>query len=85
MPIPTPDQLAAISRANRSPSPLRRASTPTGIRRNRGSATNQQRIELRRWWADDSYGKREHKDTVCWFKQKFGRVLSIFIISDYLS
>jgi hypothetical protein len=84
MPLPIPDQLIAISRANRSPSPLRRASTPTGIRRNRSLATNQQHIELCRWWADDSYRKREHKDAVCWFEQKFGRVLSTSIISDYL-
>jgi hypothetical protein len=49
MPIPSPDQLRAISRANRSTSPpLHRASTPTSIRRNRSSVTNQQRIELRR-------------------------------------
>lgn len=85
MPIPTPDQLRAVTMANLSTStPLRRASTPTGIRRNRTSATNQQRIELRRWWADDSYGKRDHKDAIHWFEQKFGRVLSTSTISDYL-
>jgi hypothetical protein len=85
MPIPSPDQLRAISRANRSTSlPLRRTSTPTGIRRNRSSVTNQQRIELRRWLADDSYGKREHKDAIEWFEQKFGRVLATSTMSDYL-
>jgi hypothetical protein len=71
--------------ANRSTSPpLRRASTPTGVRKNRSSVTNQQRIELRRWWADDSYGKREHKDAIKWFEQKFGRVLTTSTVSDYL-
>jgi Fission yeast centromere protein N-terminal domain len=41
-------------------------------------------MELRRWWADDLYGKRDHKDAIKWFEQKFGWVLATSIVSDYL-
>jgi hypothetical protein len=88
MPLPTSKQRTAArsSIANRSISPpLRRSSTPTGIKKNRFSATNRQRAELRRWWADKSLGKREHKDAIRWFEEKFGPVLSTSTISDYLS
>ena len=83
--IPTSDQLRVIIRANRSISPpLHRASTPTSIRKNRSSVTNQQCIELRRQQANDSYRKRDYKDVIHQFEQKFSRVLSTSIISDYL-
>jgi hypothetical protein len=85
MPIPSPDQLKAISKTNQSTSlSFYKASTPTNIQRNHSSVTNQQRIKLCKWWADDSYKKREHKDAIKWFKQKFGQVLTISIISNYL-
>jgi hypothetical protein len=87
MPLPTSKQRTAArsSIANRSISPpLQRSSTPTGIKKNRFSATNRQRAELRRWWADKSLGKREHKDAIRWFEEKFGPVLSTSTISDYL-
>ena len=87
MPLPTSKQRTAArsSIANRSISPpLQRSSTPTGIKKNRFSATNRQRAELRRWWADKSLGKRELKDAIRWFEEKFGPVLSTSTISDYL-
>jgi hypothetical protein len=49
MPIPSPDQLKAILKANRSTLPsLCKASTLTSIQKNRNSVTNQQRIKLRK-------------------------------------
>jgi hypothetical protein len=88
MPLPTEEQrtAAAVAQANRSISPpLHRSRTPTGIRKNRKTATNHERRELRRWWADDSYGKRDHKDAIAWFQQNFQRSLSTSTVSDYLS
>ena len=35
--------------------------------------------------ADNSYRKRDHKDAIAWFQEKFQRVLSTSIVSDYLS
>lgn len=94
MPVPAPKQRAAgrISAANRSISPplhrsstcSSRSSTPTGMRKNRSSATNGERIQLRRWWADKSFGKREQKDEIAWSEAQFDRVLSSSTISDYL-
>lgn len=49
MPLPTPEQRAAsrISATNRSIlPPLRRSSTPTGVHKNRSTATNGERIQL---------------------------------------
>jgi DDE superfamily endonuclease/Fission yeast centromere protein N-terminal domain/Tc5 transposase DNA-binding domain len=84
MPILTANQ--HLARANRPASASSsRSGTPTGITKKRSSATNRQRVELRRWWSDDSLGKREHKDAIRWFEEKFGRVLSTSTISDYLS
>ena len=55
--------------------------------RNKGpriSYTNQQKQLLRKWWSDDSYGKREHKDAMLWWKNKFGTDLSTSTCSDIL-
>ena len=90
MPLLTPEQRAAVNRSispsflHRSSASSSRSSTPTSIRKNRGSATNTERIQLRRQWANKSQGKREQKDVIIWFKQQFGRVLSSSTISDYL-
>ena len=69
MPLLSTEQRAATAavRANRStslPSLPRLSTTPTGIRKHRHTATNHERRELRRWWADDSYGKRDYKDAI---------------------
>jgi hypothetical protein len=88
MPLPTEEQrtAAVVAQANRSISPpLRRSRTPTGIQKNRKTATNHKRRELRRWWANDLYRKRDHKDAIAWFQQNFQRSLSTFTVSDYLS
>jgi hypothetical protein len=88
MPLLTEEQrtAAAVAQANRSILPsLHRSRTLTGIRKNRKTATNHERRELRRWWADDLYGKRDYKDAIAWFQQNFQRSLSTFIVSDYLS
>ena len=87
MPLLSTEQRAATIaiRANRS-TPLPSLSRlPTGVRKHRYTATNYERRELRRWWADDSYGKRNHKDTIAWFQEKFQYILSTSIVSDYLS
>ena len=83
MPIPTPEQrLAYINRPISPPSLPRESSatssrsrTPVGIVKKRSLATNGQRAELRRWWNDKSFGKRQHNDAIRWFEEKFGRVL----------
>jgi DDE superfamily endonuclease/Fission yeast centromere protein N-terminal domain/Tc5 transposase DNA-binding domain len=61
-----------------------RASSTSGVRKNRQTSTNQERIELRKWWHDPSFGKRDHRDAIHWFKEKFGRSLSTSTMSDYL-
>ncbi len=65
----------------------RRADTPISppLKRSRQTATNEQRRALRQWWADDSFGKREHKDAIEWWKQKYGVELKTSTVSDYLS
>jgi hypothetical protein len=76
MPLPTPEQLK-----RKVPStPI----SPPPIRRPRQTATNTERQALRRWWGDDSYGKREHKDAILWFKEQYGRELKTSTVSDYL-
>ena len=88
MPLLTPEQCAAVRRSAMNRSilpPLRRSSTPTGVRKNCSSAMNAERLELCRWIADKSSGKQDHKDRITWFEQKFGHILFTSIISDYLS
>jgi hypothetical protein len=88
MPLLTEEQrtAAVVAQANRSISPsLYRSRTLTSIQKNRKTATNHKRQELRKWWADDSYGKRDYKDVIAWFQQNFQRFLSTFTVSDYLS
>ncbi len=69
------------SRASISPHPPRRQghSVP------RDGLTNQQKQELRKWWADDSYGKRKHSDAVAWVKAKWGKDIKKSTLSDALS
>ena len=87
MPLLSTEQraTAVTIRANRSTLLPSLSRLPTGVRKHRYTATNYERRELRRWWADDSYGKRNHKDTIAWFQEKFQYILSTSIVSDYLS
>jgi hypothetical protein len=78
MPVPTSEQLKRKLPFPNAPI------LPPPLRRPRQTATNQERQELRKWWADDSHGKREHKDAVVWFKNKYSRELKTSTISDYL-
>ena len=78
MPIPAPGQLKRKTTSD----PI---SLPPIRRPNRQSATNKERRELRKWWADQSLGQRQQKDAIVWFKEKYGRQLSSSCVSDYLS
>ena len=48
-------------------------------------ATNEQRSALRKWWADDSLPKRDYKDAIAWWQEKFGWELKTSTCSDILS
>lgn len=61
--------------------PLRRAGH-TGPRQ---QPTNAQRQALRRWWADDSLGKRKHEGAATWWKSKYGYEIKRSTLSDALS
>jgi hypothetical protein len=61
--------------------PLKRAGH-TGPRK---QPTNAQRQALRRWWNDDSFGKRKQEDARIWWREKFGHELSRSTCSDTLS
>ena len=47
--------------------------------------TNLQRQALRKWWNDDSYGKRKQEDAMEWWKQQYGTELARLTASDILS
>ena len=68
-------------RGNRGPLPLKRA----GHKGPRTSSTNQQKQLLRKWQADDSYGKRDHKDAILQWKSKFESDLLASTCSNILS
>jgi DDE superfamily endonuclease/Fission yeast centromere protein N-terminal domain/Tc5 transposase DNA-binding domain len=73
-----------VSQLHKSSGSSSRASSASGVRKSRQTVTNQQRAELRKWWHDPSFGKRDQKDAIHWFEEKFGQALSRSTISDYL-
>ena len=64
-----------------SPLPPKRA----GHKGPRVVPTNLQRRELRKWWNDDSYGCRKHKDAIAWWKHTYKTELPTSTCSDILS
>ena len=69
------------SRASILPPPLRKQ----GHTIPRDGLTNEQKQELRKWWADDSYGKRKHSDAKAWVKAKWNKDIKKSTLSDALS
>jgi hypothetical protein len=51
----------------------------------RTHATNAQRQELRRWFYDNSTGKKKHEDALVWWKAKYGTEIKRSTLSDTLS
>src|SRR6266480_1804404 len=47
--------------------------------------TNQQRQSLRKWWNDNSYGKRKHEDARAWWKAQYHTEIHRSTLSDILS
>jgi hypothetical protein len=48
-------------------------------------ATNAQHQELRRWFYDDSTGRKKHEDAHVWWKAKYGTEIKRSTLSDTLS
>ena len=69
-----------VSRASISPPPRRQGHS---VRRD--GLTNAQKQELRKWWADDSHGKRKHSDAKAWVKAKWNKDIKKSTLSDALS
>ena len=64
-----------------SPYPPKRA----GHKGPRVVPTNFQRRELRKWWNDESYGHRKHKDAITWWRRTYNTELPTSTCSDILS
>jgi hypothetical protein len=69
------------SKASISSPPLKRAGH-TGPRQ---QLSNDQKQRLRKWWNDDSYGKRKHEDAVSWLNATFNIDIKKSTLSNALS